>query len=67
MVAETINVNEFRELARQALLKMYFDFYNGGAEDQHTLRENIEAYRRITLSVTPVNHLFLLVANKDII
>ncbi|GMQ08071.1 hypothetical protein CsSME_00051976 [Camellia sinensis var. sinensis] len=26
---------------------MYLDYYNGGAEDQHTLRENMEAFRRI--------------------
>ncbi|XP_028122970.1 peroxisomal (S)-2-hydroxy-acid oxidase GLO4-like isoform X2 [Camellia sinensis] len=46
--SEPINANEFQELARRALPKMYFDFYNGGAEDQHTLRENMEAFRRIT-------------------
>ncbi|XP_052180641.1 peroxisomal (S)-2-hydroxyacid oxidase GLO4 [Diospyros lotus] len=49
MSAEPVNVNEFQELARQALPKMYFDFYNGGAEDQHTLRENLEAYCRIII------------------
>ncbi|CAL5415150.1 unnamed protein product [Camellia sinensis] len=55
MASEPVNVNEFQELARRALPKMYFDFYNGGAEDQHTLRENMEAFRRITLSVvTPL-------------
>ncbi|KAH7866489.1 hypothetical protein Vadar_021064 [Vaccinium darrowii] len=49
MAQEPVNVNEFQELARRALPKMYFDFYNGGAEDQHTLRENKEAFRRITM------------------
>ncbi|KAF5931719.1 hypothetical protein HYC85_027890 [Camellia sinensis] len=29
---------------------MYFDYYNGGAQDQHTLRENMEAFCRITLN-----------------
>jgi (S)-2-hydroxy-acid oxidase len=48
MAQEPVNVNEFQELARRALPKMYFDFYNGGAEDQHTLRENKEAFQRIT-------------------
>ncbi|KAK1416932.1 hypothetical protein QVD17_26051 [Tagetes erecta] len=28
---------------------MYYDFYAGGSEDQHTLRENVEAFQRITL------------------
>ncbi|KAK8992656.1 hypothetical protein V6N11_048728 [Hibiscus sabdariffa] len=49
MAAEPVNVDEFRELARQALPKMYYDFFNGGAEDQYTLRENEEAFRRITI------------------
>lgn len=48
MAGEAVNVNEFQELAREALPKMYYDFYAGGAEDQHTLKENVEAFRRIT-------------------
>ncbi|XVF27109.1 hypothetical protein REPUB_Repub14bG0078300 [Reevesia pubescens] len=49
MAAEPVNVNEFRELARQALPKMYYDFYSGGAEDQSTLKENEEAFSRIII------------------
>ncbi|KAE7999019.1 hypothetical protein FH972_003506 [Carpinus fangiana] len=49
MEGEPVNVNEFQELAKQALPKMYYDFYNGGAEDQYTLKENVEAFHRITL------------------
>ncbi|XP_021294307.1 peroxisomal (S)-2-hydroxy-acid oxidase GLO4-like isoform X2 [Herrania umbratica] len=49
MVAEPVNVNEFRELARRALPKMYYDFYNGGAEDQYTLKENEEAFAKIVI------------------
>ncbi|TYJ13587.1 hypothetical protein E1A91_A10G061800v1 [Gossypium mustelinum] len=49
MTGEPVNVNEFRELARQALPKMYYDFYTGGAEDQCTLKENEEAFRRIII------------------
>ncbi|KAK7828872.1 peroxisomal (s)-2-hydroxy-acid oxidase glo3, partial [Quercus suber] len=45
---EPVNVNEFQELARQALPKMYYDYYSGGAEDQYTLKENVEAFCRIT-------------------
>ncbi|KAK3022133.1 hypothetical protein RJ639_045272 [Escallonia herrerae] len=47
MAVEPVNVNDYQELAREALPKMYYDYYNGGAEDQHTLRENVEAFRRI--------------------
>ncbi|KAK6796026.1 hypothetical protein RDI58_009481 [Solanum bulbocastanum] len=47
MAGEPVNVNEFEELSRQALPNMYYDFFAGGAEDQYTLEENIEAFRRI--------------------
>lgn len=48
MAAEPVNLNAFQELARLALPKMYYDFYAGGAEDEHTLKENVEAFHRIT-------------------
>ncbi|XP_076881190.1 peroxisomal (S)-2-hydroxyacid oxidase GLO4-like [Bidens hawaiensis] len=46
---EPVNVKENQELAKQALPKMYYDFFAGGAEDEHTLRQNVEAFKRITL------------------
>ncbi|GLU22495.1 hypothetical protein SLE2022_385660 [Rubroshorea leprosula] len=49
MAAEAVNVKEFQELARQVLPKMYYDFYAGGAEDQYTLKENEEAFKRIII------------------
>ncbi|PHT47284.1 Peroxisomal (S)-2-hydroxy-acid oxidase GLO4 [Capsicum baccatum] len=49
MAGEPVNVNEFEELARQVLLKVYYDFFAGGAEDQYTLKENIEAFHRIII------------------
>ncbi|XVE88590.1 hypothetical protein DITRI_Ditri19aG0081500 [Diplodiscus trichospermus] len=49
MAAEPVNVNEFQELARQALPKMYYAFYTGGTEDQYTLKENEEAFHRIII------------------
>ena len=48
MSSKPVNVNDFKELARSALPKMYYDFYAGGAEDEHTLRENIRASHSIT-------------------
>lgn len=47
MMAELTSVSEFQELARLALPKMFYDFYAGGAEDQHTLEENVKAFQRI--------------------
>ncbi|KAK4361777.1 hypothetical protein RND71_017018 [Anisodus tanguticus] len=52
MAGEPVNVYEFQELARQALPKMYYDYYTGGAEDQHTLKENTEAFHRITIDMS---------------
>lgn len=47
MAHDPVNVSEFQELARQTLPKMYYDYFKGGAEDEFTLRENIEAFERI--------------------
>ncbi|PQM34065.1 peroxisomal (S)-2-hydroxy-acid oxidase GLO4-like isoform X2 [Prunus yedoensis var. nudiflora] len=49
MASEPVNANEFRELAGHVLPKMYYDFYTGGAEDQHTLKQNVDAFRRIII------------------
>ncbi|KAK7277035.1 hypothetical protein RIF29_18184 [Crotalaria pallida] len=49
MAREPVNVSEFQQLAREVLPKMYYDFYAGGAEDEFSLKENVEAFRRITL------------------
>ena len=45
---DPVNVKEYQELARTTLPKMYYDFFAGGSDDEHTLRENIEAFQRIT-------------------
>ncbi|GMN36781.1 hypothetical protein TIFTF001_006298 [Ficus carica] len=47
MAPEPVYVKEFEELARQALPKMYYDYFAGGAEDQYTLKENMEAFQKI--------------------
>jgi isopentenyl diphosphate isomerase/L-lactate dehydrogenase-like FMN-dependent dehydrogenase len=31
-------------------------YYTGGAEDQYTLKENVEAFRRITYAVKSVDY-----------
>ncbi|KAI3814892.1 hypothetical protein L1987_14539 [Smallanthus sonchifolius] len=49
---EPVNVKEYQELAKQALPKMYYDYFAGGSEDQHTLRENNDAFQRI-ISIWP--------------
>ncbi|KAH0927278.1 hypothetical protein HID58_019534 [Brassica napus] len=44
---QIVNVNEFQEMAKRALPKMYYDYFYGGAEDEHTVKENVEAFHRI--------------------
>ncbi|KAK3143678.1 hypothetical protein QOZ80_4AG0303480 [Eleusine coracana subsp. coracana] len=43
------NVSDYKELAKHKLPRMVYDYYASGAEDQWTLRENMEAFSRIQL------------------
>jgi L-lactate dehydrogenase (cytochrome)/(S)-mandelate dehydrogenase len=43
-----------RELARRALPRPVFDFADGGAEDERTLRANAAAFERLTLWPRPL-------------
>ena len=54
MAPDPVNVREFQLLAKEALPKMYYDFYAGGAEDEFSLKENIEAFSRITYYSLPM-------------
>jgi 4-hydroxymandelate oxidase len=44
-----IHLHELEEYAAEALPPMVYDYYAGGAHDEITLRENREAYQRLTL------------------
>ena len=46
---DLLNLDEFREAARATLSPMAFDYYDSGAWDEQTLRENREAWRRLLL------------------
>jgi len=46
---EPLNVDEFEAAARANLTEPVYDYYAGGAEDEVTVRENREAFRRIAL------------------
>lgn len=46
---ECINLFELEKLAKEKMSKLGFDYYAGGATDEITLKDNIEAYRRIKL------------------
>jgi 4-hydroxymandelate oxidase len=45
-MAAPINVEEFEAVARERLTQMAYDYYAGGAEDEITLRDNRDAFRR---------------------
>lgn len=49
MGSEPVNINEFQDLAKQALPKMAYDYFAGGAEDEYKLKENVEAFKRISI------------------
>jgi (S)-2-hydroxy-acid oxidase len=49
MGAEPVNVAEFERLAEERLEPGVFGYYAGGAGDEWTLRENVEAFNRWVL------------------
>jgi len=41
-----VNIADLRNIARARLPRVVFDYLDGGAEDERTLRDNIRAFRR---------------------
>lgn len=48
-LAKAVNIEDLRQLARRRLPRAIFDFFDGGAEDESTLRENRAAFERVRL------------------
>lgn len=48
-LARYLSINDFRHAARRRLPRAVFDFIDGGAEDELTLRDNRHAFERIRL------------------
>ncbi|MEP7146581.1 MAG: alpha-hydroxy acid oxidase [bacterium] len=46
---DRINISDFEALAKEKLSQMAYDYYSSGANDEITLKENCEAYKRIFL------------------
>src|ERR1051326_7812516 len=46
---EPINVFDYETLARERLSPVVWDYYNGGSEDETTLRANRAAFERLRL------------------
>src|SRR5262245_28432279 len=43
-----VNIHDFRRLAKRRLPKVVFDYIDGGAEDEITMRENCRAFEEVT-------------------
>jgi (S)-mandelate dehydrogenase len=48
-VARAYSIEDLRGLARERLPRAVFDFFDGGSEDEGTLRDNRAAYTRVRL------------------
>src|SRR5918995_4907303 len=48
-LGSAVNIEDLRRLARRRLPRAIFDFFDGGAEDEVTLRENRAAFERVRL------------------
>ena len=46
--SRAINIEDLRSLARRRLPKVVFDYVDGGAESEVTLRDNLRAYEELT-------------------
>ena len=49
-IARVYSIDDMRGLARRRLPRAVFDFFDGGAEDESTLRENRAAFARVRLA-----------------
>lgn len=47
-ISRAVNVADLRALARRRLPRVVFDYLDGGAEDERTLRANTDAFEKVT-------------------
>src|SRR5688572_21323360 len=48
-LGKAVNIEDLRRVAKRRLPRAIFDFFDGGAEDEVTLRENRAAFERVRL------------------
>jgi len=48
-LADAVNIADLRLMAKRRLPRAIFDFFDGGAEDEVTLRDNCSAFQRVRL------------------
>src|SRR5215472_18085190 len=47
-ISRAVNIEDLRELARRRMPRIVFNYIDGGAEDEWTLRENRRAFESVT-------------------
>ena len=47
IAAHAFSIDDLRTRARKRLPRAIFEFYDGGAEQEITLRDNLEAFKRM--------------------
>ena len=47
-LTHALNIEDLRRMARRRIPRVVFDYIDGGAEAEYTLRENTQAFERIT-------------------
>ena len=52
---EAHSIADLRRMAKRVLPRPIFDFADGGAQDERTLRRNEQAFDEITLLPRPLN------------
>ncbi len=53
--ARAFSIDDLRTIARKRLPRAIFEFYDGGAEQEITLRDNVEAFKRIRILPKALN------------
>jgi len=48
-LADVVNIEDLRLIAKRRLPRAIFDFFDGGAENEATLRDNCAAFERVRL------------------
>lgn len=55
VAASAFSIDDLRRLARKRLPRAIFEFYDGGAEQEITLRDNLEAFKRLRILPKALN------------
>lgn len=66
-ISHSYSIEDLRRIARKRLPRIIFDFFDGGAEDEVTLRDNRDAFERIRFSPKPLVDVSNISTNTEIL